>query len=205
MIAGVRHGLSSRSRGICLGAILFLFLPSACTSPSPDPTRRGETDHAPAQSFENMELRETSEGKLEWILRAKRATRASATEPTRLESLRVDFYQRSDRVRSVLTSDSGRVDTQKGILIALGQVVVLTDEGSRLETEELSWDRKSARVSSEQFVRLTRGRDVLTGIGFRSDPNLVSYEILKDVRASVREETGIRDELIGPDSGGVAR
>ncbi len=105
----------------------------------------------------------------------------------------------------MLTSDSGRVDSQKGSLVALGRVVVVTREGARLETEELTWDRKTARVSSEQFVRLIRGRDVLTGIGFRSDPNLVSYEILKDVKASVREEAGVRDEIFGADSVGAGR
>ncbi len=188
-----------------LGAAVLLALSGGCTSPSQAPAQRGEGARTPVQSFENLELRETSEGKLEWILRAKKATRDSASDPTRLESLRVDFYQGSDRVRSVLTSDSGRVDSQKGILIALGSVVVVTREGSRLETEELSWDRKSARVSSEKFVRLIRGRDVLTGTGFRSDPNLVSYEILKDVKASVREETGIGDEIFRTDTLRVAR
>jgi LPS export ABC transporter protein LptC len=206
MIDRVRQALlRSRERWIGLGAILVLLLPSACTSPSQAPANRKETGRSPVQSFENMELRETSDGKLEWILRAKRATRDAVSEPTRLDSLRVDFYQGTDRVRSVLTSDSGRVDTQKGVLIAMGRVVVVTREGSRLETEELSWNRKTARVSSEQFVRLIRGRDVLTGTGFRSDPNLVSYEILKDVRASVREETGIRDEFFGADSAGAGR
>ena len=184
---------------------MLLLLLVGCASPSQSPPPRGEAEREPVQSFENLELRETSDGKLEWILRAKRATRASANQATRLDSLKVDFYQGSDRVRSVLTSDSGRVDTQKGTLIAKGRVVVRTTEGGLLETEELSWDRKSARVSSDVFVRLTRGRDVLTGIGFRSDPNLVAYQILKDVRASVREEKGITDESFGADSGRVAR
>ena len=62
-----------------------------------------------------------------------------------------------------------------------------TPEGNRLETEELHWDRKQDRVYSDVFVRLTRAKDVLTGVGFRSDPNLRSYEILKDVRATVRD------------------
>jgi LPS export ABC transporter protein LptC len=206
MIAGERQRMLRASAAVAgFGAAILLALFGGCSSPSQAPSQRGESARAPVQSFENLQLRETSEGKLEWILRAQKATRASASDPTRLERLRVDFYQGSDQVRSVLTSDSGQVDTQKGTLIALGRVVVVTREGSRLETEELTWDRKTTRVSSEKFVRLIRGRDVLTGIGFRSDPNLVSYEILKDVNASVREETGIGDEFFGTDSVRVAR
>ncbi len=180
-------------------------LPLACGSHSESPSGKEESGRAPEQVLRDLVLRETSEGKLEWVLRAKRATRISASEPTRLESLRVDFYQGSDHVRSVLTSDSGRVDTQKGTLVATGRVVVVTPEGNRLETEELLWDRKSSRVSSEKFVRLTKGTDVLTGIGFQSDPNLASYEIKKDVRASVRDENGIKDEVLGADSSRTPR
>lgn len=195
----------SRIAAAGIGAAMLLVGYGGCTSPSQAPSQQGEAGRTPVQSFVNLQLRESSEGRLEWILRAKKATREAATEPTRLEGLRVDFYQGLDQVRSVLTSDSGRVDSQKGMLVALGNVVVVTREGSRLETEELTWDRKTTRVSSDKFVRLIRGRDVLTGIGFRSDPNLVSYEIQRDVRASVREEPEFGNEFFGTDSLGVAR
>jgi LPS export ABC transporter protein LptC len=97
------------------------------------------------------------------------------------------------------------VDLSRGVLIATGHVVVVTVEGNRLETEELYWDRKNAKVSSDVFVRLTRGEDVITGIGFESDPNLERYEIRKNVQASVREREGFRDEILGPDSSGNGR
>src|SRR5512136_1427896 len=114
MTAGARRdaSVSSTRRPGWAGAFLPLLLLVACASPSQSPPPRGEGERVPVQSFENLELRETSEGKLEWILRAKRATRSAANQATKLDSLKVDFYQGSDRVRSVLTSDSGRVDTQ---------------------------------------------------------------------------------------------
>jgi len=193
-----------RNRRAALGILLLgLLVPCGCSTPQEEPGGRREAGSGPVQTFQNLELRETSEGKLEWILRARRAVRSSANEPTRLESLRVDFYQRTERIRSSLTSDSGLVNPAKGTLVARGNVVVLTPDGNRLETEELCWDRKSSLVSSEREVKLVRKDDILTGIGFQSDPNLVNYEIRRDVRALVHEQSGIRDEILGADSGRV--
>lgn len=183
----------------CVAAAI-LTLGFGCGSPAQEPQRTGPTPTGPEQTFANLELRETTNGKLEWKLKARRAVREAASSGTRLESLRVEFFQGGPRVRSILVSDSGRVDLQRGTLIATGNVVVTTTEGNRLETEELFWDRKNAKVTSNTFVRMTRGEDVLTGIGFESDPNLERYEIKKDVRASVREQEGIRDEVFGSDS-----
>jgi LPS export ABC transporter protein LptC len=181
-------------------AFVLLLLLLGCSSPSQDPVRAVGSPAGPEQTFVNLELRETTAGKLEWKLWASRAVRSNASSATRMESLRVEFYEGRPEVRSILTSDSGRVDLSKGVLVATGHVVVVTVEGNRLETEELYWDRKNAKVSSDVFVRLTRGADVITGIGFESDPNLERYEIRKDVQASVREREGLRDEILGPDS-----
>jgi LPS export ABC transporter protein LptC len=171
-----------------------------CSTPSQEPVRSPGTNSLPEQTFANLELRETTAGRLEWKLRASRAVRPNTSSATRMESLRVEFYEGSPEVRSILVSDSGRVDLAKGILIATGHVVVTTTEGNRLETEELFWDRKNAKVSSTVAVRLIRGRDVLTGVGFESDPNLEHYEIRRNVQASVREQGDLRDELLAPDS-----
>jgi LPS export ABC transporter protein LptC len=180
-----------------------VLLTLACGEPPPK-TEPAATD-LPAATFKNLVLRETRDGKLEWVLRAREAWRESPNTPTRLAHLRVDFYQQTDRVRSVLTADSGRVDGQRGTLVATGHVVVATPEGNQLLTEELFWDRKNGQVASDVAVRFVRGRDVLTGVGFRSDPNLQRYEILRDVEASLGAPSEIRHDLFEPDSSDTSR
>ncbi len=178
--------------------MLVAGLPGGCGSSSQPPETSEREAGGPVQVIRDLELRETTAGALEWVLRARRAVRGGATEPTRLESLKVDFYQGSDAVRSILTADSGSVDSRKGTLVARGNVLVRNPEGDRLETEELFWDRKNGRVQSDRFVRFVHGGDILTGIGFRSDPNLDHYQILRDVRATVREGEQLRDEFLEP-------
>lgn len=182
------------------GLYLFFLLATGCSNPSQSPPQREGSQETAAQVLSGVTMQETSNGKIEWILTAGRATRVSQNVPTLLETLKVDFYQGTDRIRSTLRSDSGRVDSAKGVLVAMGRVVVVTPEGNHLETEELIWDRKSSRVTSDRFVRLIRGNDVLTGVGFVSNPNLTSYTLKKDIRASLHEDAGIRDELLGHDS-----
>lgn len=201
MIKGLRFNgfgvLRSSIVGICLsiGAVAG----SGCGSSTDVPPPREAELGSATQVLSGVRLRETSERGLEWILEARRAHRATGATAARMESLRVEFYQGGPALRSTLVADSGRIDSQRGLLVAQGHVVVVTPEGNRLETEELTWDRMNARVSSEEFVRLTRGTDILTGIGFTSDPNLESYRIHRDVRASVREAGPIRDDLRGED------
>lgn len=184
MSAGERR----RPHPIILQALLSSFLLiAACGTPTPEPLESGRLSGAPTQSFKNLELRESTEGRLEWVLRAETAWKLSTGGATRLADLRVDFYQGSEEIRSVLTADSGHVDTQAGTLMAEGNVIVVTKEGNRLETEQLSWDRKNAKVVSEVAVKMIHGRDVLTGVGFESDPDLEHFELFEDVRASVHE------------------
>ena len=166
---------------------LFAGLCCGCGSPSETTQGRPEAPAGPDQSFQDLTLRETSEKGLDWILNAREAVRESRTASTRLTGLKVEFYQGGHEVRSTLTSDSGRVDTRKGFLHAMGNVVVVTPEGNRLETEDLIWDRKNALVSSDVLVRFYHDEDILTGVGFVSDPNLEHYELKKDVHASVRD------------------
>ena len=182
-----------------------LLLTVACGTPAPEPQESVQTSGAPTQSFKNLELRESTEGNLEWVLRAQTAWQASSSGPTRLETIQVDFYQGSDEIRSVLTADSGRVDSRAGSLLATGNVIVVTPEGNRLETEQLSWDRKNAKVVSDVAVRMLHGRDVLTGVGFESDPDLEHFELFEDVRASVHEGGMLESGFFGADSTGRNR
>ncbi len=187
-----RFGIANPfARFLWLGAAILL--PGCSPGDEARPAREPEPGES-GQVVSDLRLRETSERGLEWVLDARRARSLTGASAARLESLRVAFYQGGPEIRSTLVADSGRVDSKRGLLVAQGNVVVVTPEGNRLETEELTWDRMNARVSSEQFVRLSRGEDVLTGIGFTSDPNLESYRILREVRASVREQEPVEDD-----------
>jgi LPS export ABC transporter protein LptC len=72
-------------------------------------------------------------------------------------------------------------------------VVATTIKGEILETDTLRYLNEKDMIVSDSFVKLTRGRDVVTGIGLECDHTLESVDIKKDVRARIVEEDGKLD------------
>jgi LPS export ABC transporter protein LptC len=93
------------------------------------------------------------------------------------DSIHVNFYDRNGKQKSVLTAREGIVDNVTENLRAIGNVVVVSDSGVVLETEELLWDNQKQKIVSEVPVKFTTKTDTLLGDGFISDPDLANYEI----------------------------
>ncbi len=93
------------------------------------------------------------------------------------DSLHVDFYDHTGKHKSVLTSREGVVDNNTENLKAIGHVIVVSDSGIVLETEELIWDNQKQKIISELPVKFTTETDTVTGSSFISEPDLSNYEI----------------------------
>jgi LPS export ABC transporter protein LptC len=145
--------------------------------------------------IENFSVTESGEGKREWILEAREARVYERIGETRADSLRVRFFRKEDgTLYSTLRADQGRIDQASKDVTASGNVVVETDEGYRLETLSLTWIQKTGRIRTDDPIRLRKGRDLLTGTGFESDPSLRQYRIRSDVKAWIVDEKGNREE-----------
>jgi LPS export ABC transporter protein LptC len=174
---------------------LLPFILGACGSePANQQTPPGEV--GPQQVVQGMRLRQSEGGRSRWLLVADSALAYGETEPTRLWGVHVDFFGAEvESVRSVLTAREGEVEPRTQALVARGNVVIATREGRRLETEELRWDPRLKKVISDRFVRLTKGRSVITGTGIRADPDLGDYEIRAPVEGELSEEDSILDGI----------
>jgi LPS export ABC transporter protein LptC len=93
------------------------------------------------------------------------------------EGVKVDFYDEIGNLKSVLNSEEGKVLDDKQNMYAYKNVVVQAVNGTTLYTEELYWDNKAEKIISEVPVKITTPTDTLFGDTFRSDPDLVEYEI----------------------------
>ena len=62
-----------------------------------------------------------------------------------------------------------------------GNVLVVSSEHGRLETDSLRWVEQENRITTGAAVRVSTERDVVTGVGFEADPNLEEWRILCDV------------------------
>ena len=102
-------------------------------------------------------------------------------ENTRIElrTMEVTFFTTSGARDAYLTAKRGTYQTRGGIMVARGDVVVITEEGRRLETPELRYDQTMNEVASDSAFVITEPGRRLEGIGFRSDPNMQNVQILK--------------------------
>ena len=93
------------------------------------------------------------------------------------EGVKVDFYDDNGELKSVLTSNEGKVYDDRSDMVAKGEVVVISNNGTTLYTEELNWINKEGKIISHVPVKITTEGDTLYGDTFKSDPDLINYEI----------------------------
>ena len=144
----------------------------------------------PSQEVTDFEMRESDTGRPEWILVAKYAATYSARGTIVARDVAIDFYDNAGKKYSRLTAREGTVQQPANDMEARGKVVVTTTDGVKIETESLRFLNRQRKIVSDQFVRLERNGDVVTGIGFESDPSLEHFSILKEVRARVQSSPG---------------
>lgn len=157
----------------------------------------------PDQEFVDFTTTESDSGLVSWKLWAPRARVYNSRNLLVTDEPRIEFYDEFGEVTSVLVALKGEYNKVSHDLTALGDVVVTSREGYTLETETLVWVEKLNEIHTEDFVRFTKEQDVLTGYGLRSDPRLDDVEILRDVKAFLRDEEGAVDREVEKETGGA--
>jgi LPS export ABC transporter protein LptC len=98
------------------------------------------------------------------------------------EGLYVEFYEKEQegQVTSTLRANYGKQNRNKNLYEARGNVVVDNlAKQEKLETEELFWDRRKARIYTEKFVKITTPEEVIMGQGLQANQDFSNYKIKK--------------------------
>ena len=100
----------------------------------------------------------------------------------------VDFYDDEQRHTSVLTARRGVVNDLTKDFEAHENVVIVSDSGTTLKTEELFWLNAAQKVRSNAFVEIVSPTEQIRGHGFESDQALRHYSVFKVTgQAATRE------------------
>lgn len=105
----------------------------------------------------------------------------------------VEFYDEDLNVTSTLSGNFAQRFENKNLIIVRDSVVWQSNEGEKLESEELIWDEQEQRVYTQKFARITREDEVIYGYGFEATQNF------KDAR--IKAVTGrikVKDMESGP-------
>jgi len=158
--------------------LLLVFLVGCSKVDENQPTKNSQTIDVPDQESWQSVITITKDGKRVAEVWAGYIALYNEKQITLLkDSIHIDFFDREGKHNSILTADSGIVYNKTNNLVAEGNVVVISDSGIVLETEQLRWDNKKQKIVSDVPVRFTTATDTLIGDSFISDPDLRNYEI----------------------------
>jgi len=159
--------------------LLVIIIISSCSTPQEESnTSKIDNKDLPDQESWQSSVTITKEGRLVAEIKAGYIASYSKKNETILgDSIHVDFFNREGKHNSVLTAHSGIVFNQTTNLMATGNVVVISDSGMVLKTEELQWDNKMQKIISKVPVVFMSKTDTIFGDSFISDPDLKNYEI----------------------------
>jgi LPS export ABC transporter protein LptC len=157
----------------------------------------GGTGELPDQEVGDFVLTETNQGTPVWTLYARNAATYTSRNLVVAHAVRVDFFDETGKRTSELTASDGEINQRTRDMTARGNVVIQTTEGWRMSSEVLTFVNHTQQILApdDQLVRVQHDKDVLTGYGFVSDPELKHFEFKKQIRVRVRPRS---DGLIGP-------
>ncbi len=137
--------------------------------------------------IDNIHYSSTREGRVEWELDARSATRFNKEDLMVFDALKVVFYA-GDGTPYRLSSKEGRYIEHTGELEAIGDVEITSPDGYSLKTESIRYRAEPGVISSPGPVRIvSKGMDV-QGVGLRVDVESGSLRLLKDVRAVLKDK-----------------
>lgn len=144
--------------------------------PGIDKSLRAE--QLPAQESWGSTIVFTDSGYTAAILKTGHLRMYTETQQTLLDdNVKIDFYNTQKIITTVLTSKRGRVEDATKNLYAMDSVVVKSNDGTVLTTEELMWRNSDKKIVTDRFVTIVSPREKIQGYGLVSDQHLKEYEI----------------------------
>jgi LPS export ABC transporter protein LptC len=133
------------------------------------------------EQIKGAELLHTENGKIKVKIVAGKIERFQNSQPQLIfsEHLEVYFYNDSSQLQSTLMADNASIDEENKIMLAKENVVLISSDAKKLETDELVWDEKQNTIYTDKKVKITTGKEIIYGEGFISNPDFTEYSISK--------------------------
>lgn len=159
-------------------ALLLLLVLAGCKRPEARPVAGAGFEQLRAdQVITGFEQYVTEGGAKRAVMRGDTAYIFEDSGLVKVQHANLTMFDEQGRVSARLTSRSGDVRNETQAMVARGNVVLIAQDGRRIETEELFYDPQAHRVWSHvQTVQRHQG-GVLTGSGFDADDKFNNVRI----------------------------
>ena len=175
-----KHRYSQISIATLIMGVAMLFF--SCANKIEKIKEFSKSDDAPSMEAEGFEMIYSDSTIIRFKIQAKKLQNYDTEKEPFMEfpeGVEIEKYDNNMSIVSKITSDYARYFEKEKKWIAKNNVVVINMQGDSLITEELIWEENKELLYSEQFVKIIRKDQIITGIGFESDQEMSNWEIKK--------------------------
>ncbi len=134
----------------------------------------------PVVEATNFETLYTDSGEVRFFLKAPKLLQFEVDGKSYVEfpqGIELIKYDENQNIISSITADYAKNFEKEKKWEAKNNVVATNALGDTLKTEHLIWEEKEEKIYTEEFVRIIRRDQVITGIGFESDQSMINWKI----------------------------
>ncbi len=160
-------------------SLLAAMLLSACRNTFEEIEQYIIYKDVPVNVTRDVEMIYSDSGVVKMLLRAPLLNSYEGDNPyaEMPEGLKVFFYNSDMSISSYLTAKYAISYENTRIMEAKKNVVIVNDEGERLNTEHIVWNQNEKRISSNKFVKITTPDKIMYGDGLESDETFSDWII----------------------------
>lgn len=137
-------------------------------------------DNLPVVEATNFETFFTDSGKVRFSLKTPLLLRFEPEGKPYLEfpkGIELIKYDDNNKIISSITANYAKQFVEDKKWEAKNNVIATNIKGDTLKTEHLIWEENTEKIYTEEYVKIIRTDQIITGIGFQSDQSLENWRI----------------------------
>jgi LPS export ABC transporter protein LptC len=137
-------------------------------------------ENLPILEAKNFETLFTDSGKVQYSLKAPKLLQFQDEGRDYIEfpeGMQLIKFDDNKNIISSITADYAKQFVAEDKWEAKNNVIATNAQGDTLKTEHLLWEEKKEIIYTEEFVKIIRVDQIITGIGFTSDEKLQNWKI----------------------------
>lgn len=144
-------------------------------------------DNFPSEYSENIELIYTDSAVKKFKLNAPVLQRfiGDSIYTEFPKGVKVIIYDEEDEANSELTANYAINYETQDKLEAKNDVIIVNKFGEKLNTEHLWWDKKTSKIYSDAFVKITTKEEIIFGDGLEANQDFTQYKI-KNIKGTIQ-------------------
>lgn len=166
-----------RIAALFAGAAILLF---GCENNIEQIKAFSNSENLPVGEAVNIETIFTDSGEVRFMMKAPQLLQFESENGNYFEfpqGIELVKFDSDKNVISSITADYAKQFIKEKKWEAKNNVIATNAQGDTLKTEHLFWEEKEEKIYTEEFVKIIRTDQIITGVGFQSDQSLENWKI----------------------------